>query len=195
MPRARAGSTHRPVAMGRPVRRADPPSRLRAGARPATAGPDVPGGVCRRGGGTGQRTGRRIDGGLRSGFRSSRREWDAAHAGPSGGSQLRAGADERREERPGWPLLGREHGLGQKRGSGVPVPAGHRPVRAPLVSSCCFGGPERTTLFITTSQEDMPPEWRVRHPRSGHVFRADVGIRGTVTDCFRLPEKRGALVM
>jgi sugar lactone lactonase YvrE len=57
-------------------------------------------------------------------------------------------------------------------------------VDAPLVSSCCFGGPERTTLFITTSQEGMPPEWRALHPQSGRVFRAEVGIRGTVTDCF-----------
>ena len=59
-------------------------------------------------------------------------------------------------------------------------------VDVPLVSSCCFGGPELATLFITTSQEAMPPEWRARHPRSGHVFRADAGTRGTVTDCFRL---------
>jgi xylono-1,5-lactonase len=63
-------------------------------------------------------------------------------------------------------------------------------IDAPLVSSCCFGGPERATLFITTSQEDMPPQWRARHPQSGRVFRADVGTRGTVTDCFRLPGLR-----
>jgi sugar lactone lactonase YvrE len=63
-------------------------------------------------------------------------------------------------------------------------------VDAPLVSSCCFGGPDRATLFITTSQEDMPPQWRARHPQSGHVFRADVGTRGTLTDCFRFPGLR-----
>jgi sugar lactone lactonase YvrE len=60
-------------------------------------------------------------------------------------------------------------------------------VDAPLVSSCCFGGPERTMLFITTSQEDMPADWRARHPQSGRVFRAEVGVQGPVTDCFRLP--------
>ncbi len=51
-------------------------------------------------------------------------------------------------------------------------------VDAPQVSSCCFGGPDGTTLFITTSQEDMTAEQRDRHACSGLVFRADVGARG-----------------
>jgi sugar lactone lactonase YvrE len=58
-------------------------------------------------------------------------------------------------------------------------------VDAPLVSSCCFGGPDRGTLFITTSQEDMTSQWCAQHPRSGHVFAAEVGVRGRPTDCFR----------
>ena len=51
-------------------------------------------------------------------------------------------------------------------------------VDAPLVSSCCFGGPAGSVLFITTSQEDMDDAARERFPHSGQVFAADVGVRG-----------------
>jgi sugar lactone lactonase YvrE len=58
-------------------------------------------------------------------------------------------------------------------------------VDAPQVSSCCFGGPDGDTLFITTSQEDMDSGQRARHNRSGLVFRAQVGTRGRPADLFR----------
>lgn len=51
-------------------------------------------------------------------------------------------------------------------------------VAAPQVSSCCFGGPDGSTLFVTTSQEDMSAEQRSRHPGSGLVFRVDVDATG-----------------
>lgn len=57
-------------------------------------------------------------------------------------------------------------------------------VDAPQVSSCCFGGPDLGTLFITTSQEDMSPERRAEHPNSGRLFRADVGVAGRPADVF-----------
>jgi sugar lactone lactonase YvrE len=61
-------------------------------------------------------------------------------------------------------------------------------VDAPQVSSCCFGGPDGDTLFITTSQEDMNSGQRARHRRSGLVFRAEVGTRGRPADLFRGPD-------
>ncbi|MDT5040359.1 MAG: hypothetical protein QOE51_1344 [Actinoplanes sp.] len=46
---------------------------------------------------------------------------------------------------------------------------------APQVSSCAFAG---TTLYITTSQEDYPPERRLRHPGAGHIFAVDLPVGG-----------------
>jgi sugar lactone lactonase YvrE len=51
-------------------------------------------------------------------------------------------------------------------------------VDAPLVSSCCLGGPDMRTLFITTSQEDMSPADRAAHPHSGKIFCAEVAVPG-----------------
>lgn len=51
-------------------------------------------------------------------------------------------------------------------------------VDAPLVSSCCLGGPDGRTLFVTTSQENMTTEERARHGRSGLVFRVAVEASG-----------------
>ncbi len=51
-------------------------------------------------------------------------------------------------------------------------------VEAPQVSSCCFGGVDRRTLYITTSQEDMGPAERSRHPLSGRVFAVRLPVGG-----------------
>ena len=47
-------------------------------------------------------------------------------------------------------------------------------VAAAQVSSCCFGGPDGSTLFITTSAEDYDAEALARDPRAGMVFAVDV---------------------
>jgi len=60
-------------------------------------------------------------------------------------------------------------------------------VDAPQVSSCCFGGPDRSILFITTSQEGMDAATRARYPNSGRVFRAEVGVRGPLARPWRGP--------
>jgi sugar lactone lactonase YvrE len=60
-------------------------------------------------------------------------------------------------------------------------------VDAPQVSSCCFGGPDNSTLFITTSQEGMDEKQRTKHGNSGRVFCARVGVRGPRTDVFHGP--------
>jgi sugar lactone lactonase YvrE len=46
------------------------------------------------------------------------------------------------------------------------------------VSSCSFGGPERRTLFITTSQEGLDAAARSRQPDAGRVFCVDVDVTG-----------------
>lgn len=57
-------------------------------------------------------------------------------------------------------------------------------VDAPQVSSCTFGGPDLSTLFITTSAEDMTRAQRALHEHSGKVFCADVGVKGRPADAY-----------
>jgi sugar lactone lactonase YvrE len=57
-------------------------------------------------------------------------------------------------------------------------------VDAPQVSSCAFGGPDLSTLFITTSAEDMTGAQLARHEHSGKVFRADAGVQGRPADAY-----------
>lgn len=51
-------------------------------------------------------------------------------------------------------------------------------VDAPQVSSCCFGGEDLTTLFITTSQEGYDEAESQRRPDAGRVFAARTGTAG-----------------
>ncbi len=51
-------------------------------------------------------------------------------------------------------------------------------VPAPQVSSCCLGGVDGRTLFVTTSQEGMDAVERARHPLSGAVFCVQVDTSG-----------------
>jgi sugar lactone lactonase YvrE len=46
------------------------------------------------------------------------------------------------------------------------------------VSSCAFGGPERRTLFVTTSQEGLDAAARRAQPDAGRVFCVDVDVTG-----------------
>ena len=57
-------------------------------------------------------------------------------------------------------------------------------VDAPQVSSCCLGGADGRTLFVTTSQEGMDADTRAAHPLSGHVFAARVDVPGAPADMF-----------
>jgi sugar lactone lactonase YvrE len=45
----------------------------------------------------------------------------------------------------------------------------------PQVTACTLGGPQLDQLFITTSQENLPPG---EDPLAGSLFRADVGVPG-----------------
>ena len=48
-------------------------------------------------------------------------------------------------------------------------------VGARQVTSCTFGGPDLSTLFITTSRENLAPG---DDPLAGSIFRIDPGVRG-----------------
>jgi sugar lactone lactonase YvrE len=49
------------------------------------------------------------------------------------------------------------------------------------VTACTFGGPERQTLFITTSRDGVNP---ADQPQAGAVFRFDAGVRGAPQHAF-----------
>jgi sugar lactone lactonase YvrE len=49
------------------------------------------------------------------------------------------------------------------------------------VTACAFGGPERRTLFITTSRQGLEPS---DQPEAGAVFRFEAGVRGAPQHAF-----------
>jgi len=51
-------------------------------------------------------------------------------------------------------------------------------VDAAQVSSCTFGGVDRSTLFITTSREGYGPLEVKADPNSGKIFAVNVGVSG-----------------
>jgi sugar lactone lactonase YvrE len=55
---------------------------------------------------------------------------------------------------------------------------------ASQVSSCCFGGPDLMTLFVTTSQEGFTPERSAAEPHAGKLFAVETGIAGLPADRF-----------
>jgi sugar lactone lactonase YvrE len=57
------------------------------------------------------------------------------------------------------------------------------PVQKP--TSCMFGGPHLTTLYVTSAIWDLTPEQLVDQPHAGGLFAVDVGLRG-------IPEPRFA---
>jgi sugar lactone lactonase YvrE len=59
-------------------------------------------------------------------------------------------------------------------------------VRLPVtnVSSCAFGGPDGTTLFVTTSQQGLSPEQKEAEPDAGRIFRVEPGVSGPPATAF-----------
>lgn len=51
------------------------------------------------------------------------------------------------------------------------------PVTQP--TSCCFGGPELTTLFVTSARQGLSPEAIAKNPHEGAVLAIETGIKGT----------------
>ena len=55
---------------------------------------------------------------------------------------------------------------------------------APRVTSCGFGGPELTTLYITTARVGLTADKLERFPLSGSVFAIEVGVAGRPRNAF-----------
>jgi sugar lactone lactonase YvrE len=55
----------------------------------------------------------------------------------------------------------------------------------PLVTSCCFGGPDLATLFVTTARVGLRPEALQDAPLSGGLFAVTgLGVRGRLSPRF-----------
>ncbi|BDH44851.1 gluconolactonase [Salmonella enterica subsp. enterica serovar Choleraesuis] len=61
------------------------------------------------------------------------------------------------------------------------------PVRCPTM--VCFGGPEMTTLYITTTRENMEQSELQQRPLSGAIFELEVGVPGIAHTPFRYHSK------
>lgn len=57
-------------------------------------------------------------------------------------------------------------------------------VPASLTTSCCFGGADLDTLFITTASCDLTPEQRGSQPHAGSIFACRPGVTGLPTTPF-----------
>jgi sugar lactone lactonase YvrE len=75
-----------------------------------------------------------------------------------------------------WVALWGGRGVNRYDPAGRPAGTVRLPVTS--VTSCCFGGPNRSTLFITTSQQGVTPERLAEEPDAGRVFRVDPGVTG-----------------
>ena len=73
--------------------------------------------------------------------------------------------------------------------AGVRLPALHgaldriMPMPTALVTHCTFGGPDLTTLYVTTGSRDRDP---TIDPMAGHLFMLETGIRGLPARIFAL---------
>ncbi|MEX2232945.1 MAG: SMP-30/gluconolactonase/LRE family protein [Cyclobacteriaceae bacterium] len=57
-------------------------------------------------------------------------------------------------------------------------------VAAPHVTSCCFGGKDLQTLYITTAREGLTPEELQEFPLSGSLFSCSPGVKGSEAHIF-----------
>lgn len=57
-------------------------------------------------------------------------------------------------------------------------------VPAPNVTSCAFGGPDLTTLYITTAREGLSDEQLEAYPLSGSLFVIETDVKGTQANLF-----------
>ena len=58
----------------------------------------------------------------------------------------------------------------------------HVPVEQP--SSCAFGGPDLTTLYVTTAREGLSEEALAGQPLAGSVLAFDAGVPGLALPSF-----------
>lgn len=57
------------------------------------------------------------------------------------------------------------------------------------VTSCCFGGPDLTDMYITSAWQGLQPEQRAREPLAGGLFHCRPGVIGQPTNIYRLQEE------
>jgi sugar lactone lactonase YvrE len=50
------------------------------------------------------------------------------------------------------------------------------PVQKP--TSCMFGGPDLSTLYVTSAICDLTPDQLAHQPQAGGLLAVDVGVRG-----------------
>ncbi len=60
----------------------------------------------------------------------------------------------------------------------IVVPVAH-------TTSCCFGGPDLTTLLITTSSLPLNPQEKLARPLAGRVFKVETAIIGQIQRRFK----------
>ena len=58
-------------------------------------------------------------------------------------------------------------------------------VPATNVTSCTFGGPNFSTIYITTASQRLTPEQRLSQPLAGSVFSCDLDITGIPEPIFK----------
>ena len=51
-------------------------------------------------------------------------------------------------------------------------------------TSCCFGGPDLTTLYVTSARFSLSEEQLRRNPLEGALLALDAGVRGTPSHRF-----------
>lgn len=57
-------------------------------------------------------------------------------------------------------------------------------VPAPHVTSCCFGGPELKTIYITTARSGLSAAQLIEYPLSGGLFVYESDVKGTPINYF-----------
>jgi D-xylonolactonase len=53
------------------------------------------------------------------------------------------------------------------------------------ITSCAFGGPDLTTLYITSAADGLTPEQRRREPLAGGLFAVEIDVPGLPANTFR----------
>src|SRR5690606_37952572 len=58
-------------------------------------------------------------------------------------------------------------------------------IPAPHVTSCCFGGEDLKTLYVTTARSGLSDEELEQFPLSGSLFVCEPGVSGMEATSFR----------
>jgi sugar lactone lactonase YvrE len=77
----------------------------------------------------------------------------------------------------GGACMGRWNPLTGERLARIDVPAPH-------TTSCCFGGPDLSDLYITSARVDLDEATLEQYPLSGSLFRCRPGISGAPSSSF-----------